>query len=184
MTDETTKEMTKEAAPGRASRFLRRVLSAGILVLVIALLVGAPMFMLLYRPMAARATTAEAALEAAETELRELRPLVSENRELKDELARSETQGLALQALVHVNDARVAIALGDSASARMPILLADGVLAGLESRVSAEQTALVTGMRDRLALARSEFETDSFAAQRDLEVLGNDLSQLVKDLGA
>ncbi len=182
--EETTKEMTKEAAPGRGTRFLRRLVSAGILVLVIAVLVAAPMTLLLYRPMAARATAAEAALEAAEAELGELRPLVSENRELRDELDRSQTLGLALRALVLVNDARVAIALGDSASARMPILEADGVLAGLEGRVPAEQSQVVTGMRDRLALARGEFETDAFAAQRDLEVLGNDLSQLVKELGS
>jgi hypothetical protein len=38
-------------------------------------------------------------------------------------------------------------------------------------------------MRDRLGLAMAEVRTDAFAAQSDLDVLANDLSQLAEKLG-
>lgn len=179
MTDETTKELGRQQRPG----CLRRALAPAVLVLVIAALVAGSMYFLLYRPLAQDHRRLQSDLAAAQAELADLRPLISENEVLKADLARAETQLLALQALVHVNDARVAMALGDPTQARMPILLAEGVLAGLEARVDPALGDSVAAMRDRLQLARGEFESDAFAAQRDLEILANDLAKLAKDLG-
>jgi hypothetical protein len=179
MAEETTKEVTRAPAPG----CLRRALPPAILVLVTAALVAAPMYFLLYRPLAEEHRAVQSALAAAEVELTDLRPLVSENRVLQSSLDHAETKGLALQALVYVNDARVAIALGDPTGARMPILLTDSLLASLGSRLDPAFADRIEAMRNRVALARAGIESDAFAAQRDLEVLANDLSKLAKDLG-
>ncbi len=150
---------------------------------VLFLLGAGTVYFLSNRALAEEIKAMTSALESAQDELGRLRPLVADNEQLQAEAEQAGLQGLAFQALVQVNDARVAMALGDSTRARLPILLADGSLARLESLVEGGQADEVGAMRARVALARSEIETDSFAAQRDLEVLANDLTQLAKRLG-
>jgi hypothetical protein len=52
----------------------------------------------------------------------------------------------------------------------------------LENRLSGVDADDVQGMRERLALALEEVETDEFAARRDLEILANNLIALEQRL--
>jgi hypothetical protein len=163
--------------PGR-NRWLT-ILLAGIL--IFGLGAGSVYFTWL-RPANEANRSLSTQIESAEAELQALRPLVSENVSLQAEARQAEMRLLALSALADVNSARVAMALGNPSEARMPILLADGKLAKLGTELAGEQAESVSAIRDRLTLARGEIETDAFAAQRDLEVVANDLAKLVKAL--
>jgi hypothetical protein len=186
MTDDTAAPLTPEAppAPSRFTRLLRRVMiwAAGLL-LVFALGALANWWFQV-RPKAAQVGDLTNQLNAASQELETLRPVATQAEGLSASLESAERRLLASQALAEINDARVAMAEGDSAGASMPILLADSRLASLAARLDAAQVEAVTAIRDRMRQARQELDGNAFAAQRDLEVVANDLDDLLKELAA
>ena len=123
-------------------------------------------------------------LDSASQELETLRPKAAEAERLSASLDRVEREVLALQALVQVNEARLALAQGDATGARMPLLLAEAKLASLGTRVPSAQLETITGVRERLALALQELQNNAFAAERDLEIMANDLNQLVREIAS
>jgi len=178
--------MTQPATSATPEPGWRRAIRRGLYGLLAAVIVFAfgagTVYFAWSQPLTAQNRQLTSDLDAARAELETLRPLVDQVASLEAQAALAEQQGLALLALVQVGDARVAMALGDTTKARLPLLLADGALSRLGTLVEETLKPEVETMRDRLALARGEFESDTFAAQRDLEVLANDLSQFVKRL--
>jgi hypothetical protein len=159
----------------------RRVgcVSRAVTILIVAVLIlsfaGGSIYLLWVQPVSAD-------LAAANAELEKLRPLVAENEALAAQVQQSGTRLLILSALVDVNAARVNLALGDSDAAADRLDSIRQALGAVESRLEGETRQSVVGMGPRLELVAGEIAGDSFAAQSDLEVLANDLSDLAEQL--
>jgi len=174
-------EKTKEEAPQRVG-CLRRGVYIFIVAVVILSFAAGSIYLLWVQPVTRENRALVVQLEEAASELGDLRPLVGENEALQAEVRRAGLRLLVLATLVDVNSARVALAQGDSGAAAETLVSIQQGLSALQSRLEGEDARAVGQMRDRLDLILGEIETDSFAAQRDLEVLANDLSQLAESL--
>ncbi|MEW6566630.1 MAG: hypothetical protein AB1449_00395 [Chloroflexota bacterium] len=164
--------------PSRVGRFFRRALrwTVGVVVLF-ALGVGVTWLMQV-RPQATELARLRGELAAAQSELESLRPLPAQVEALQAELTTVRTALMIEEILVDVTSARFAIVLGDRSGARSELALTDGRLTSLAAMLEAAQAEQVQGLRNRLALALSEIDSDAFAAQSDLEVLANQLVSL------
>ncbi len=185
--------MEAPAAPKEPSRFglfLRRALrwSAGIGV-VFALGIGALWFTQV-RPQAERIRELQSDLEAARSqvealqkEVEDLRPLESENADLQASLAAAQQRHALLSTLVDVTQAQLALAQDDGLAARAALAEAPAQLKSLQRDLSGQEAETLAAMQDRLDLVLRELDQDeTFAAQRDLEVLANGLVELDRAL--
>jgi hypothetical protein len=159
-----------------------RAVYIGIVAVLILSFAAGTMYLLWVQPAARENQALTAQLQAANSELATLRPLVAENKKLSGQVEQAGLKLLVLTALVHVNAARVSLAQGDASSAAARLAAIDKGLADLAGRVEGEPAAAVGQMRARLTMVSGEIQGDAFAAQRDLEVLANDLSQLAESL--
>jgi hypothetical protein len=161
-----------------------RVLYILIVAVVILSFAAGSIYLLWVQPLTREKASLAGKLEAAVAELEDLRPLVAENEQLQGEAKQAALQLLVLTALVDVNAARVNMAQGDSEAAAATLVSIERGLSALQSRLTGEEARAVGQMRDRLDLVRGEIGSDAFAAERDLEVLANDLAQLAEGLQA
>ena len=188
MTEDSSAQTLIPAAPpeppSRLTLWLRRAMvwAAGVLVVFALGAVGNWWFQV--RPRAGQVQQLTTQLEAANQELESLRPKAADADRLQASLDRAELRLLTLQALARVHEARAALALGEGSQGRLPALLADGSLARLQSLADPSAAETVGAMRERLAMAIDEIETNDFAAQGDLEILANDLYELAKGFGS
>jgi len=164
-----------QTAPPRRAGCLTRALYVVFLGILTFGLAAGTFYFLWYRPVAEE-------LAAAREELEELRPLEAEVADLQSQLEQASLRLLVLQALVDVNAARASLALGQRQEAGVSMSSAGVWLEQLDGEVSPEHASDVGQMRDRLGLALGELASDAFAAQSDLDVLANDLSQLAERL--
>lgn len=173
-----SEEKTSSSGQGKPPRRIGCV-SRAVYILIVAVLIlsfaGGAIYLLWYQPVSAE-------LAAANAEVEELRPLVAENEALAAEVQQAGTRLLILSALVDVNAARVSLALGEPEAAADRLDSIRQALAAVESRLEGETKQSVAAMGPRLELVAGEIDGDSFAAQRDLEVLANDLSGLAEQL--
>lgn len=167
--------MSQGQAGPRRSGCLSRALQ--VLILGLAILgVGAGAFYFRwYRPLAAENQSMTAELET-------LRPLQGENEQLRTEVRQAGLRLQVLEVLVDVNAGRALLALGRPEQAADSLSSAGDRLQVLADQVERADVSQVVQMRDRLGLALGELRTDAFAAQSDLDVLANDLSQLAEAL--
>jgi hypothetical protein len=172
---EEGKPSSGQGKPPRRVGCVSRAVYILIVVVLILSFVGGTFYLLWYQPVSADLAEANAQLE-------ELRPLLAENEVLAAEVQRSGTRLLILSALVDVNAARVSLALGDPEAAADRLDSIRQSLAAVESRLEGEAKQAVVAMGPRLELVAGEIAGDSFAAQSDLEVLANDLSDLAEQL--
>jgi hypothetical protein len=172
----------EEKAPPRRVGCLSRGLYIVIVGILIFSFVAGGAYLLWVQPMAQENKSLTAELESAQAELEQLRPLVSENDALQTRVSLGEKRLLVLAALVDVNAARVNLALADPDAAGETLGPIASRLSALQSRLEGQQAQGVGAMLDRLSLVRSEIDSDTFAALRDLEILENDLSQLAEQL--
>jgi len=162
------------AAPSRPG-CLRRALDIVVTALVV-LAVGAGVFYFRwYRPLAMENQSLTAEVET-------LRPLQGENEDLRAQVEQAELRLLVLQSLVDVNGGRAFLALGRADEARDSLTSAGAWLEELAAQMGPAGATEIGQLRDRLGLALGELGTDAFAAQSDLDVLANDLSQLAEKL--
>lgn len=174
---------TQEQA-ARRSGCVRRGIYIFIVAVVILSVAAGSIYLLWVQPINREKSALTARLEAAVAELESLRPLVAENEQLQAEAKETALQLSILTALVDVNAARVSLAQGDSEAAAATLVLIESGLSALQSQTAGEDARAVGQMRNRLALVRGEIASDAFAAERDLEVLANDLAQLAEALQA
>jgi len=128
-----------------------------------------------------------AALEAEAADLKlqvqAMEAVRAENVSLKVDQARLEQQRLVLQAMTATAQAQLALAGGSAVEAPGPLLAqVEAKLAALQGVLAGSMQQDVRNLRDRLALAAGEVESDPFAAQRDLEILANGLRMLEEQL--
>jgi phosphoglycerate-specific signal transduction histidine kinase len=169
-----SQEQAGKAAPRRIG-CLGRTLYIVLIGLVIIGFAAGSIYLLWYQPVVEEN-------QALQAEVDELRPLLAENDELRSEVQQAAVRLIVLQTLVDVNAARASLALGQPEPAMDSLSSAGSSLEDLARRVGSDQATDVNQMRDRLGLALGELATDAFAAQSDLDVLANDLSQLAEAL--
>lgn len=175
--------------PSRAGALLRRALRWGAAFGVVFLVGVMLTWILRVRPQADRNLTLERRLgetrneiQSLEGELENLRDLEEENQELRQELQVKDRHLDLLAVLVDVTRARLALAQDQPGEAVVSLEESDARLEALEAGLEGAQAETVSGMRDRLNLVLNEIETDTFAAQRDLEILANNLVELERAL--
>ena len=128
-----------------------------------------------------------ASLQASVTDLQaetaRLEGVDAENAALKATKAELEQNSALLMAKVGTLQAQFVLASGgDAAEAVEALSSADDQLEILEKALAGKQQESARALRYRLAMAAEEVESDSFAAQRDLEVLANGLETMEQEL--
>jgi hypothetical protein len=170
------------AKPSRFGRWVRRLATWAVGLIVVFLLGGAALYIWQVRPLSASLKQAQDQLQAQNAELADLRPLKAANTDLQNQLAAAQSRILLLQALVDVTGAQVALAQGHAQVAQQALSGTDGRLQQLGAAIGTSHASDVTALRDRLKLAMGELQSDAFAAGNDLEVLASNLANLDKDL--
>ncbi len=176
----------EEAPPGRlvrwGSTFLRWAAGLGV---VLALGVALVWFLRVrpqtqeLRLLGQNFQESQQQLSTAQAETDNLRPLMDENANLKDQLAQSQRHLALLSVLVDVTSSQLALAEDDPLAAQDALKNTDSKLAIIQSGIDSAPAETVKSMRDRLATALDELNAnDIFAAKRDLEVITNTLVDL------
>ncbi len=176
------------AAPPK-SRRLRKVLLWAVLVVgLVAIGAGATWYLRVapqdqtLRELRTDMAGLQEQVEALQAEVETLRPLKEENRRLKARVEDLENHQELLQVLVDVTTAQLEMMQEEPVKAAAALEVTDQRLARLEQRLTGAAAKTIAGLRERLALALQEIETNDFAARRDLEVLANDILALGRDL--
>ncbi|MGA9532620.1 MAG: hypothetical protein WBR18_07880 [Anaerolineales bacterium] len=117
-------------------------------------------------------------VDQLQSRLDELAPLESENEQLQQELETKDHHLELLAVLVDVTRSQLALAQEQPDSAKAALEGTDGSLQSLLQGMEGSQAGMVSGMRERLQLVVAELDGDTFAAQRDLEIMANNLIDL------
>lgn len=130
----------------------------------------------------ARAEEIDSRLVTLEAENRQLQGQVDglEEQLAAEEATRQQVQshlGL-LKVLVDVNSAQLAVEQDEAARAKEALATTDDRLTALETQIEGVEPVQFQDLRERLRLALDSIGNDTFAAQRDLEVLANKLLAL------
>ncbi len=176
------------ASPSKSRRSQALRWATGLLV-VFALGLGAT-WMAQVRPLQQHVAVLEQEQGVLQADLTDLRAQVAqmeavraENVALKVGQAKLDQSFALLKATVGTLQAQLVLAAGGEAQeAAKALASVDSQLAVLEQAIVGSQQADVQILRERLALAVSELESDPFAARRDLEVLANGLDTMEKAL--
>jgi hypothetical protein len=127
--------------------------------------------------------TSLASLAELQAQVAQMEAVRAENVALTVGQAKLEQSFALLNARVGTLKAQLVLAAGGGVQqAAQALAGADAELAALEQAVAGSQQVSVQTLRERLALAMSELESDPFAARRDLEVLANGLETMEKAL--
>jgi hypothetical protein len=162
-------------------RILRWGLSAVILFGLGALAVALGVVM----PMQRSGQSRESALEAANQKISSLEAtmesfssLGSKTKGLETDLDQANRAIAILSARADVATAQLALAKKDPAKARLAVTNTPATFDKLAALLEPNQRQVVTDMKDRLNLALTELDTNSYAAESDLDVLMTALLQL------
>jgi DNA repair ATPase RecN len=117
-------------------------------------------------------------LSTAQARVEELEPLQEQNEQLADQLAESEQHLDLLAVLVDVTNAQLALMQDQPGAAEAALDGTDARLESLQAGLDGQEADAVEGMRNRLGLVLEGLESDIFAAQRDLEIMANNLVEL------
>jgi hypothetical protein len=188
--EEEPPELMPEVEPPPPSRFsllLNRALRWITGIMLVFVLGVAAMWAIRVRPTQAELNSLQAEMDAMqdqitilEDQVLSLLPLEEENASLQEELTQTEQQMAIRGVLVDVTSAQLAMAQEDTFAAK-------AALAGTDDRIQKLDMELVgtdtlEGLRTRLALVVDELDSDAFAAQRDLQILANNLISLERSL--
>jgi hypothetical protein len=118
---------------------------------------------------------AQQQLSDLQDQVKSLSPLEDENASLKTDLSQANDHLSLLSVLVDVTTAQLALAQDNPLGAQAALQGSDAKLHGLQSGLDTQGAQSIQAIRDRLSLVNGELQTDHFAAQRDLEVVANNL---------
>jgi len=176
------------ASPSKSrwSRLLRW--TTGLLV-VFALGLGAT-WMVQVRPLQQQVAVLEqeqgvlqAGIAELQAQVTQMEAVRAENVTLLVRQAKLDQSFALLKARVGTLQAQLILSAGGEAQeAAQALVSVDSQLAMLEQALAGSQQEDVQILRERLALAIGELESDPFAARRDLEVLANGLDTMEKAL--
>lgn len=130
----------------------------------------------------AQVTTLQAEVEALRSVETENADLKSQAVALQESMARAEQHLDLLRVLVDVTTAELAMAQDDLIAAKAALAGTGDRLESLRSSLDGTEAETVGSLGDRLALVLSELDVDEFAAQRDLEILANNILALERSL--
>lgn len=186
---ETPEELPKE--PSKFALFLRKLLRWVTGTLTIFTLGIVLMWIVQVRPRMIDLGVLEGQLESANQEidgltgeLDALKEVDAENAALKANLEETLTHLSLLSVLVDVSIAHAQLALNDGnlEMAQAALVETNSKLDLLATDLDGNHQDAVEAMQERLSLALSEINEDTFAAQSDLEVLRNTLLALERSL--
>ena len=167
--------------PSRTRRFFRWSL---FYLILLSLGVLAAVY-LIWRPTDQRLTVANQSLEQANSRIAELEaqiqgliPLETDNKDMTTRLKEASLHVQVLRARADVATARLYLEKKDITQARTALSKTSETLKGLGLLLPTDQAQVAKDMQERLALASKGLGTNTFAAQSDLDVLGNMLLQL------
>jgi polyhydroxyalkanoate synthesis regulator phasin len=171
--------------PSLATRLLRWFLFALILFgLGVAVTLWA-----LYSPQRRQLDAAENEIQSLQqqvgnlqNQVKTLTPLETTNKSLQQQTNQQNLHTYILSARTDVAQAQLALAKQDTAKASLALSKTDQTLTMVGDLLPASQQKLVKDMQSRLTLAKSEIESNSYAAQSDLDVLANSLVDLENSL--
>lgn len=129
-------------------------------------------------PLPGQLDQANAQLRDAERRISELQDQVTTLEPLPTELDNVSRHAAVLGVLADVNAARLALAGGDTASARLYLSATPERLGRLTEALGKEHDAVTSAMQKRLELIVKEIGRESKLAQTDLDALANQLMQL------
>jgi DNA repair exonuclease SbcCD ATPase subunit len=177
------------ATPGRATLFWRRALRWAVGFLAVFALGLAATWVTQVQPKAQLIETLNAELKTAQDQVASLQKQVTalqdvqaENASLQQRIAQEQRHRLLLQTLLDVTHANLSLTLNDPTNARAALAETDTRLATISQGLTSEQVASIQATRKRLALVLGELSTNTFAAEKDLEVMASDLTALEKTL--
>ena len=175
--------------PSRVGRFFRLALRWAVGIIVVFALGLAATWFTQVQPKASQVATLTSALGTVQAQatreqqqLNALQGVQAENATLKASLDKAQVHLELLKALEDVTSAQVELAQGNPSLAKAYLAQTDSRLAALGQDLQGSDATAVKSLQDRLGLASGELETNSFAAQRDLEVLASDLVNLEMSL--
>jgi hypothetical protein len=182
------------AAPKAESAFrrsLRRFLRGMLVVLVIFGLGMVAAIALWYLPMRETATANQHQADAAHQRIAELEEQLASQTALEMEYQqalerlKAANLQLTLKSLqIEVASARIALAQNNPDAALTALEKADPLMGELQRLAAKDQQKMLSDLQARLALAKSELKTNTYAAQSDLDVLARSLSELAAALGS
>ncbi len=114
----------------------------------------------------------------AESQTARLAALQEENEKLLHRIEQAEILNLILNIRVDVVSAQLALMLEDTGKAHLALSNTANLLDELEQKLPVYQRSVVNSMKVRLDLVLQELEKDAYAAQSDLDVLSNALTEL------
>jgi hypothetical protein len=117
-----------------------------------------------------------------QNQVKTLTPLGTTNQNLQQQINQGDLHTAILSARNDVAQAQLALAKQDTAKASLALSKTDQTLTKIGSLLPSNQQKLVQDMQSRLTLAKSEIESNSYAAQSDLDVLANSLVDLENSL--
>ena len=181
----------QEAAPkteSRLGRFLRLALRWLAALVVIFGLGVAATWVSQVRPRIAQQAALEQGLAAVEeqrdqlqAQVEELSGVRSENEMLQVELQQAEGRLALLRVLVDVTSAQLGIAQKDPIAAKAALENTSVALEELGVKLGPSEASTVAGLQERLGLVLQGLEADTFAAERDLQILANSLLEIERD---
>lgn len=188
--EEEPPEIMPEVEPPPPSR-LRLLLNRALRWIVVFMLVFAlgivATWVIRVSPAQAEVKSLQAELDALQDQIttlddqvQSLLPLEEENASLLEQIAQTEQQMAIRGVLVDVTSAQLAMAQEDTFAAKAALAGTDDRLQKLDIELVGTDT--LEGLRTRLALVVDEIDSDAFAAQRDLQILANNLITLERSL--
>jgi polyhydroxyalkanoate synthesis regulator phasin len=143
----------------------------------------------IYSPQRSQLTAAESQVQSLQqqvsslqNQVKTLTPLDTTNKSLQQQVNQQNLHTYILSARTDVAQAQLALAKQDTAKASLALSKTDQTLMMMGKLLPANQQKLVQDMQSRLSLAKSEIDSNSYAAQSDLDVLANSLVDLENSL--
>jgi len=143
----------------------------------------------LYTPQRRQLDAARSEIQSLQTQssdlqnqVKTLTPLGTTNKNLQQQINQQDLHTYILSARTDVAQAQLALAKQDTAKASLALNKTDQTLTKISGLLPADQQKLVKDMQSRLTLAKNEIESNSYAAQSDLDVLANSLVDLENSL--
>lgn len=113
-----------------------------------------------------------------QNQINSLSGLQNSNQSLQSQYDKANLHIVILSARVDVANAQLALAKKDTAKARAALSQTPDTLTKLKGLIDQNQQKIVTDMQDRLTLAVKELDSNTYAAQSDLDVLATSLVDL------
>lgn len=126
----------------------------------------------------ARLQQADQKIADLQNQITSLSGLQNSNQSLQSQYDKSNLHIVILSARVDVANAQLALAKNDKTKAQVALSQTPDTLTKLKGLIDQNQQKIVTDMQDRLTLAVKELDSNTYAAQSDLDVLATSLVDL------